>query len=140
MTLLLSISLTAACTAVTPPPVAEHLAPQAPGIGFQAEAPASSLATSATSHLPSPVVEPAPAASQTPAAASEPVATRIKRQHKYVNVRPDPSSEKKPAAVLMGGKRIEVVGEQENWVKIRWQRGKKELEGWVFKRFVEGYE
>lgn len=134
--LLLSISLTAACTAVTPPPVAEQAVPQ--GVGFEAEvlgSPAApTAATPATAPLPLPSEEPAPAATPPPAA------SRIKRQHRYVNVRPDPSSERKPVAVLMGGKRVEVVGEQENWVKIRWQRGKKELEGWVFKRFVEGHE
>lgn len=136
MALLFSLSLTAACATTTP---VEKAGPQAPGVGFEvvipapaSEAPPAAVTTPAPP--PSPTLDPAPAASPAP------IASRIKHQHKYVNVRPDPSSGNKPVAVLQGGKRIEVVGEQESWVKIRWTRGKKELEGWVFKKYVEGQE
>lgn len=134
MALILSLALTAACTTVNPPPAVEHAGPQAPGVGFDVDAPATSPPP--TVAVPPPA--PSPAVEQKPAAAPTPVASRINRHHGYVNVRPTPSSGKKPVAVLPGGKRIEIIGEEGNWVKIRWSHGKKEHEGWVFRKYVEG--
>ncbi|WP_298438836.1 SH3 domain-containing protein [Geobacter sp.] len=134
MALLLFLPLTAACTTMNAPPAAEHTAPQAPGVGFEAGIPASPPAP--LNPAPVPAQPPSPAVQ--PAAAPAPVAGRIRPHHKYVNVRPDPSSRHKPVAVLQGGKRIEILGEEGNWVKIRWSRGKRELEGWVFRKYVEG--
>ncbi|WP_052263461.1 SH3 domain-containing protein [Geobacter pickeringii] len=136
MALILSLALTAACTTVAPQSGGEHGGPLAPGVGFEVDAPT----TSPPPAVAVPTPAPSPAVEQKPAAAPVPVASRIKQHHKYVNVRPDPSSGKKPVAVLQGGKRVEIIGEEGNWVKIRWSRGKKEHEGWVFKKYVEGHE
>ena len=137
MALLLSLSLTAACATTAP---VEKAGPQAPGIGFEVVVPAPGTEAPPAAAVTTPAPSPSPSVEPAPAASPAPVASRIKHQHKYVNVRPDPSSGNKPVAVLQGGKRVEVMGEQESWVKIRWTRGKKELEGWVFKKYVEGQE
>jgi uncharacterized protein YgiM (DUF1202 family) len=57
-----------------------------------------------------------------------------------VNVRPGPSTGNKPVAVLMGGKKVEVLAKEGAWVKIRWTRGMKTPEGWVAGKFVETSE
>lgn len=66
--------------------------------------------------------------------------SRINPLHSYVNVRKAASAGGRPIAVLKGGKLIEVVDEEDRWVKIRWKRGNKLKEGWVVKKFVEGVE
>ncbi len=125
MAFLLSLSLTAACATVNTAPVEEKAGLQAPEAGLQVESPA-------------PVATPAaPTAAPVTPQASVTVTTislvpgKITTRHKYVNVRPEPSTDKKPVAVLKGGKTVEVLGREGTWVKIRWTRGKKTLEGWV---------
>ncbi|WP_298272474.1 SH3 domain-containing protein [Geobacter sp.] len=137
MALLIPLSLMTACATVNTPPVAEHAGPLAPGTGFEVDAPTTSPSPAA---VPPPAPVPSPAAPPAPPASLKPVAGRIRHHHKYVNVRPDPSSRNRPVAVLRGGKRIKILGEEGNWVKIRWSRGKRELEGWVFRKYVEGRE
>lgn len=131
MALVLSLLLTAACATVNTAPVEEKAGPQAPGAGFEAES---------LPHAAAP--DAAPAAPVTPQA-SVTVTTisqatgRITPRQKYVNVRPRPSTANKPVAVLSGGKKVEVLDRQDEWVKIRWTRGKKAHEGWVAGKFVE---
>lgn len=137
MALLFFLALPAACATTEP---GGKAGPLAPGVGFEQAPPVSGAPPEATAAVPSPAPLPSPATEPVPPASPAPVASRMKHQHKYVNVRPDPSAGNKPVAVLQGGKRVEVTAEQGNWVKIRWTRGKKELEGWVFKKYVEGYE
>jgi len=131
MAFLLSLSLTAACATVNTAPVEEKAGLQAPEAGLQVESPA-------------PVATPAaPTAAPVTPQASVTVTTislvpgKITTRHKYVNVRPEPSTDKKPVAVLKGGKTVEVLGREGTWVKIRWTRGKKTLEGWVAGKFME---
>lgn len=132
--LILSLALTTACTTINTAPVGEMTGPQAPGTGFDGElqAPASTpvvpgtaAGTQATSVEPTPVPPPAPAPG------------RIVPRQKYVNVRPDPSTNNKPIAVLMGGKKVEILSKEGSWTKIRWKRGKKVSEGWVAGKFVD---
>ncbi|ABB33529.1 bacterial SH3 domain lipoprotein, putative [Geobacter metallireducens GS-15] len=132
MAFLLSLSLTAACATVNTAPVEEQAGPQAPETGLEAEPPAP---------VPAPAAPPA-VAPVTPQA-SVTVTTiplvpgKITPRQKYVNVRPEPSTGKKPVAVLSGGKYVEVLGREGTWVKIRWTRGKKAHEGWVAGKFVD---
>uniref|UniRef100_A0A831UBC1 SH3 domain-containing protein n=1 Tax=Geobacter metallireducens TaxID=28232 RepID=A0A831UBC1_GEOME len=131
MALVLSLLLTAACATVNTAPVEEKAGPQAPGAGFETEP----LPPAAAPDIaPAPTVTPQASVtvttiSQTPG--------RITPRRKYVNVRPAPSAANRPVAVLMGGKKVEVLDRKEEWVKIRWTRGKKVLEGWVAEKFVE---
>lgn len=69
-----------------------------------------------------------------------PKTTRLKMKPALVNVRPEPGTAKPALAVLKGGKRVAVLEEQGSWVKIRWQRKQKTMEGWVFRRFIEGLD
>lgn len=132
----LILSLTTACTSINTAPVGEKTGPQAPGTGFDGELQASTPAstpvvpgTSAGAQATS--VEQA----QVPPAAPAP--GRIDPRHKYVNVRPAPSTNNKPIAVLMGGKKVEVLGTEGSWTKIRWKRGTKVSEGWVAGKLVD---
>lgn len=133
MALILSLSLTAAC-ATTKAPVEEKAGAMAPGAGFDDEpqAPAATPVTpKASAEVTATVVESAPASAPVPASG------RITPRQKYVNVRPEPSTHKKPIAVLVGGKKIEVLGTEGSWTKIRWSRGKKVREGWIAGKFVK---
>ncbi len=132
--LILSLSLTTACTTINTAPVGEKTGPQAPGTGFDGEmqtpasapvVPGTSAGAQATSVEPAPVPPPPPAPG------------RIVPRQKYVNVRPAPSTNNKPIAVLMGGKKVEVLSKEGSWTKIRWKRGKKVGEGWVAGKFVD---
>lgn len=134
MALILTLSLTAACTTIAKAPVEKNAGPMAPGAGFDDEpqTPASIPVTpKAAAEVTAAVVESAPSA--TP----EPAPGRITLRQKYVNVRPDPSASKKPIAVLRGGKKIDVLSKEGAWAKIRWSKGKKVREGWVAGKFVE---
>ena len=131
MTFLLSLALTAACATVSTAPVEEKAGPQAPGAGLEAEPSASVSAPAAPTDAP--VI---PQASVTVTTVSQ-VPGKITSRQKYVNVRPEPSTNKKPVAVLSGGKSVEVLAREGAWVKIRWTRGKKTHEGWVAAKFVE---
>lgn len=134
MALILSLSLTAACTTIAKAPVEKNAGPMAPGAGFDDEpqAPASApVAPKAAAEVTATAVETAPTAIPAPAPG------RITPRQKYVNVRPDPSANKKPIAVLRGGKKVDVLNKEGAWAKIRWSRGKKVREGWVAGKFVE---
>lgn len=131
MALVLSLLLTAACATVNTAPVEEKAGPQAPGARFEAEALPPAAAPDTTP--PTPVT---PQASVTVTTISQ-ATGRITPRQKYVNVRPRPSTANKPVAVLSGGKKVEVLGREGTWTKIRWTRGKKTLEGWVAAQFVE---
>ncbi|WP_306535002.1 SH3 domain-containing protein [Geobacter sp.] len=129
MALVFALLLSTACATVNTAPVEEKVGPQAPGGSFDTEAPAPGPAPAAATT--------AAAAPQTPSAETTPAPGRITPRQKYVNVRPEPSTSNKPVAVLMGGKKVEVLAREGGWVKIRWTRGKKTLEGWVAGKFVE---
>lgn len=134
--LILSLSLTTACTTINnTAPVVEKTGPQAPGTGFdgelQAYTPASTPVVPGTS-----AGAQATSVEQAQVPPTAPTPGRIDPRHKYVNVRPAPSTNNKPIAVLMGGKKVEVLGTEGSWTKIRWKRGKKVNEGWVAGKFV----
>ncbi|RNC71849.1 MAG: SH3 domain-containing protein [Desulfuromonadales bacterium] len=135
MALIVSLSLTAACATVTTAPVEEKAGPQAPGVGFNAESPTPEAAPAAVTPPSTPPQS--PGVETTSAPPNVPVSGRITPRQKYVNVRPAPSTDNRPVAVLMGGKKVEVLAEEGTWVKIRWTRGKKVFEGWVVTKFVE---
>lgn len=71
------------------------------------------------------------------AAPGAPRVKRLKMKPALVNVRPEPGTERPPLAVLKGGKRVTVLEERGSWVKIRWFRKDKSVEGWVYGRFIE---
>lgn len=129
MAFYLSLALTAACATVNTAPVEQKVGPQAPGASFDGNAAASGDAPAA--------VPQAPTAETSTAPAPAPAPGRITPRQKYVNVRPEPSTNNKPVAVLAGGKKVEVLAREGAWVKIRWTRGKKTFEGWVASKFVD---
>lgn len=129
--LVLSLLFAAACATVNTAPVEKKAGPQAPGARFEAEALPPAAAPDATPAAPL-----TPQASETVPTISQSVG-RITPRQKYVNVRPRPSTDNKPVAVLSGGKKVEVLGHEGTWTKIRWTRGKKSHEGWVAAKFVE---
>jgi len=129
MALVFTLLLPAACATMEPPPVEEKAGPQAPGGSFDTEAPAPSPEQAAVTTKAE--VPKAPTAETTPALG------KITPRQKYVNVRPEPSTSNRPVAVLRGGKKVEVLAREGAWVKIRWTRGKKTLEGWVAGKFME---
>lgn len=136
--LALALPLLASCTTLKGAGPDEAV-PSAPSIGFEMETPSPApTLPAATPRQES--LQPAPPAPQAAAPPSRPMQTKLRDRPRYVNVRPEPSADGKPVAVLMGGKRVEVVEEQGGWLKIRWHRGKMELEGWVVRRYVEGYD
>lgn len=132
----LILSLTTACTSINTAPVGKMTGPQAPGTGFDGELQASTPAST-------PVVPGTSAGAQATSVEqaqvppTAPATGRIDPRHKYVNVRPAPSTNNKPIAVLMGGKKVEVLGTEGSWTKIRWKRGTKVSEGWVAGKFVD---
>jgi hypothetical protein len=132
--LALFVPILAACATVDE----ERVGPQAPGIGFE-EAPV--VVDRAGQQPPSlpPAAQPLPEQTSVPAEPAEtrPAASRIRPEHKYVNVRRGPSSRKGVVAVLKGGKHVEVLEEEQSWVRVRWQRGGKTVDGWVYRKFVE---
>jgi len=79
------------------------------------------------------------AASDTPQASTATV-TRINQKEPYVNIRSAPSSKSRSLAVLKGGHSLEVLETRDSWVKISWQKGDAVKQGWLKKRFVEGYK
>jgi uncharacterized protein YgiM (DUF1202 family) len=132
----LILSLTTACTSINTAPVGKKTGPQAPGTVFDGELQASTTAST-------PVVPGTSAGAQATSVEqaqvppTAPAPGRIDPRHKYVNVRPAPSTNNKPIAVLMGGKKVEVLGTEGSWTKIRWKRGTKVSEGWVAGKFVD---
>lgn len=132
--LALIVPILAACATVDE----ERAGPQAPGIGFEDAPVAVDRAGQQPPSLP-PATQPLPEETLEPAAPVKPrpVVSRIRPEHKYVNVRRSPSSHKGVVAVLKGGKHVEVLEEQQSWVRVRWQRGGKTVDGWVYRKFVE---
>lgn len=138
MALLVTLSLTAACATVDTTSVEDKGGPQAPGPGYDAATLAPGAARTATSP---PSASPATQSAEAAATSFRtPVPGQITRRQKYVNIRPEPSTNKKPVAVLTGGKKVEIIDRQELWLKIRWTRGKKMLEGWVAGKYVDAPE
>lgn len=133
--LALAAPFLAACTTVT----GERAGPQAPGIGFE-ETPAVDRTDRQHAPVP-PVVQPPPPQPPEPLAtpaAAAPALLRIGPEHTYVNARSGPSPRTKVVAVLRSGTHLELLGEQGRWLRVRWQHGGKTVEGWVYRRFVEG--
>lgn len=136
--LLVTLSLAAACATMDTAPVEDKGGPQAPRPGYDAATPAPGATRTAT---PPPSASSAPQPAEAAATSFRtPVPAQITRRQKYVNIRPEPSANKKPVAVLMGGKKVEIIDRQELWLKIRWTRGKKVFEGWVAGKYVDSPE
>ena len=68
------------------------------------------------------------------------ITTRINPKEPFVNVRNAPSIKSRNIAVIMGGQTIEILEAKDVWVKIIWKKGEVVKQGWLKKRFVEGYE
>jgi uncharacterized protein YgiM (DUF1202 family) len=66
--------------------------------------------------------------------------TRVNTKEKLVNVRTAPSTKSRTLAVLKGGQTIEILETKQSWLKIKWQAGDVAKQGWMNRRFVEGYE
>jgi len=67
-------------------------------------------------------------------------ATRINPKEPYVNIRSAPSLQSRTVAVLKGGHSLEVLEIRDTWMMVKWLKGDLVKQGWLKKRFVEGYE
>jgi len=65
----------------------------------------------------------------------------VKKQYPKVNIRPTPGTENAALTVLHGGDKLSLLSEQGDWLRVRFfDTTGKELEGWIYKYLVEGYE
>ncbi|MBC7777159.1 MAG: SH3 domain-containing protein [Phycisphaerae bacterium] len=70
----------------------------------------------------------------------KPPRTRISPKERYVNIRSAPSTDSKTIAVFKGGHSLDILQIKDNWVKIQWNKGGMVKQGWLKKRFAEGYQ
>jgi uncharacterized protein YgiM (DUF1202 family) len=92
---------------------------------------------------PRPMMEPVKTASQTAQVTAQVSPANIARIHpkeRSVNIRTSPSVKSRIVAKLKGGHSIEVLETRDNWLKVKWQKGAAVRQGWLKRRFVEGYE
>lgn len=66
--------------------------------------------------------------------------SRINPKDTFVNVRSAPSVKSRNIAVLKGGQTVEILEVRDVWMKVKWQTGDVAKQGWLKKRFVEGYD
>ena len=64
--------------------------------------------------------------------------TRISDKETFVNVRSAPSTKSRVLAVLKAGQKIQIQETRDSWIKISWQQGDANKQGWLKKIFVEG--
>jgi uncharacterized protein YgiM (DUF1202 family) len=74
------------------------------------------------------------------APAAKATIAKITPKEQFVNIRGKASVKSRKIAVLNGGHSIEILEEKDGWLKIKWQKGDAVKQGWLKKRFVEGYE
>jgi hypothetical protein len=65
---------------------------------------------------------------------------RVKKGLTAVKVRPEPSLKKNPIASLKVGDVIEVIGEEGNWIKVRFKEpNNRQIIGWINSSTTEPY-
>jgi len=115
---------------------------EAPHVTIAMENPESSPAPHLTTTMETahdsakPITDTSPATRQISKIANN----RINPNEPFVNVRTAPSIKSRNIAVIMGGQAFEILETTDAWLKIKWKQGNVEKQGWLKKRFVEGYD
>lgn len=65
------------------------------------------------------------------------ITAKISQKEKRAKIKSAASNKSRTIARLQGGKRIEILDEKGNWLKIRWQEKDKVREGWVNKQYID---
>jgi len=71
------------------------------------------------------------------AASQQNITAKINKHEKRVKIKSVASNKSRTVARLQGGKKIEILEEKGNWLKIRWQEKDKTWEGWSRKEHID---